>query len=174
MRRFPRLALLLTSALLVVLVLALVGCAVSASSRASTSQPASGTPNTATATTTPTPGDPIGPTWTLTGMLVDGGTWPSSAPGGHAITLQFRTDLGQLIGNAGCNGYGAPYTLTGDALHVHGVGQTLIACGTAVDAEETAYLDALQRVERFALSSDGSTLILSSDDGRVQLTYRRS
>jgi heat shock protein HslJ len=164
----------MTSALFVVLVLDLVGCAVPASSRASTTQAASGTSNTATATTTPTPGDPTGVTWTLTGMLVDGATWPGSAPGGRAITLQFRTDLGQLIGNAGCNGYGAPYTLTGDAVHVHGVGQTLIACGAAVDAEETAYLDALQRVGRFALSSDGSTLTLSSDDGQVQLTYRRS
>jgi heat shock protein HslJ len=153
------------------LVLATAGCRASETDRAT-----SGTPIVPTVTTPspPSPGDPTGVTWTLTGMLVDGIELPGSVPGGHAITLRFRPDLGQLIGNAGCNGYGAPYTLSGNALHLIGLGQTELGCAQPVVAEENAYLAALLRVGRFAIADGGDTLTLSSNDGRVQLTYRKS
>jgi heat shock protein HslJ len=107
-------------------------------------------------------------------MKVDGVERPVSTPRGHAPILQFRPDLGLILGNTGCNMYSAPYTLDGDALRLKGLGQTLMGCAEPVIAVEDDYLAALQRIGRFVVSDGGATLILSSDDGSVRLTYHRS
>lgn len=155
-------------------VVAVAGCGASGGNGAERIPTATAIVATITMSSSPSPGDPTGATWTLTGMLVDGVTWSGAVPGGRAITLQFRPDLSQLIGNAGCNSYDANYTLSGDALHVIAVEQTQIGCSPPVVTEENTYLAALLRVERFAVSAGGDTLTLSSNDGQVHLTYRRS
>jgi heat shock protein HslJ len=111
-------------------------------------------------------------TWALTRLVVDG--HEQQLVPGRAPTLVFGPFNGYtngIHGRSGCNGVGGMYTLSGDALHFSGMYYTNMYClPAAVMAQESAYFQALMRVERYRL--DGSTLTLASADGRVQLTFR--
>jgi heat shock protein HslJ len=116
----------------------------------------------------------IGPTWTLTGLAVDGTDQPLVA--GHAPSLHLDP-YGLAGGTGGCNGYDASYTLAGDALTVDGMGYTQMYCqggvgGTGLMQQENAYFQALPRIEQYRLA--GKTLILTSGDGGIRLTFRAS
>jgi heat shock protein HslJ len=108
-------------------------------------------------------------TWTLTRLVVDGRE--QQLVPGRAPTLYFGRRNGQIDGVGGCNSYGGTYTLAGDTLHLTPGFQTQVRClPTGVMEQEYAYLHALPRVERYHL--DGNTLMLTSADGSVQLTFR--
>jgi heat shock protein HslJ len=149
--------------------LLLAGCGASVAKGAAAPSPSvslSGAPTppalTPTANLTPS-------TWTLTRLIVDGREQPLVP--GHAPTLHFVN--GQyygIRGTGGCNGYGGTYTLVGNTFHVNGISYTQMACGEQVDLVESAYFQALLRVERDHL--DGKVLTLTSADGSVQLTFR--
>jgi heat shock protein HslJ len=164
---------------------ALAGCA-SVPSTASPDRAGSGTPIAATATTrsasnpseTPPPGDPIGGSWTLTRLVVDGVAVPLAPAPWHAPTLQFRPGrylaVGQVVGDAGCNSYSAAYTFDGASLYLGpAIAQTLVLCQAPAMAVDDAYLAALPRVERFLVEdvAGGNALTLMSMDGKVRLTY---
>jgi heat shock protein HslJ len=63
------------------------------------------------------------------------------------------------------------YTLSGDTIHVNGLGFTQMYClPAALEEQENAYFQTLQRVERYHL--EGYTLTLTSTDGSVELIFR--
>ncbi|MBE9141234.1 META domain-containing protein [Nodosilinea sp. LEGE 07088] len=80
------------------------------------------------------------------------------------ITATFDGN-GRLSGFAGCNNYGASYTVTADAINIGPGMRTRKFCAQpdGVMAQETAYLQALEMADVFTI--EGSTLILSTDDG---------
>lgn len=81
------------------------------------------------------------------------------APSSVEATLEFGQD-GSVSGNASCNRFRGPVTVQPDgALTFGALAATRMFCaGDAVMRQETAYLAALGKVERFAISGDSLTL----------------
>ncbi len=88
---------------------------------------------------------------------------------GTEITVEFGTD-GQAVGNAGCNGYQAPYATKGDVVTVGPPAVTRMHCGEpeGVMEQERLYLVALQRAA--SRSFDGDQLELRSANGTLAVT----
>jgi heat shock protein HslJ len=82
-----------------------------------------------------------------------------------APALRFLSDEGRLAGTAGCNRFGAPYTLDGAALGLGPMMSTLMACpDEAVNAQEQRMAAALAKVERFELISPSELHLLGADE----------
>lgn len=73
------------------------------------------------------------------------------------ITLVFEAD--RVDGVAACNSYGGSFELDGDRLSLGDLVQTEMACEPPVMAAESAYLQALQRVQ--TIRHAGDRLVLS-------------
>lgn len=114
------------------------------------------------------------PTWRLTDLIADGREQPlvpSRAPWLRFGPLDSGKGSGPFYGSGGCNGVGGSYTLAGDSLHISAASTTQMAClPDGVNAQESAYLRALLRIERFHL--DSSMLTLTSGDGSTRLTFQ--
>lgn len=84
-------------------------------------------------------------------------------------TTVFGTD-GQVNGNATCNNYFGPYTITGTSLKIGPLGSTLMACPTtAQQDQETQFLAALQAATTFNVQ--GLTLELRDNSGALQAEF---
>jgi len=105
----------------------------------------------------------VGVDWELRTFIE--GEVASSPLSGTAITLRFF-DEGIARGSAGCNDYGGPYTLAGDALSFAGFDITNQGCvdPAGIMEQETRYIDILRRVTRFEIQGD--RLTLWTEDGR--------
>lgn len=68
------------------------------------------------------------------------------------LTLTLAAD-GRAYGNAGCNHWFAPYSLDGEQLTFGKVGKTRKLCAPALMEQEQRFLDALQTVRRWDISS---------------------
>ncbi|MBO0920172.1 META domain-containing protein [Cellulomonas sp. zg-ZUI222] len=106
-----------------------------------------------TATGTPGTGDRTDGAWALTSGEVDGAAL--TVTGGAPVTL--LVEDGRVSGTSGCNTYTGAVDTT-DGWSVGDVGLTRMACEPAVMALETAYLDALARVDAAELTDDGLEL----------------
>jgi heat shock protein HslJ len=97
----------------------------------------------------------VGVTWrlddaTLTVLAPD-------APDTAAVTLAFAD--GQVSGTSGCNRYFGSYEASDDGvLSIGGLGGTEMACEEPLMALESAYLGALEGVERFSVGDHALTL----------------
>ena len=81
-------------------------------------------------------------------------------------TAIFGTD-NQVSGNATCNRFFGPYTLTNGTIKIGPLGSTLMACpGTAQQDQETRYLAALQNASSFVI--DGLDLRMLDASGALQ------
>jgi len=109
--------------------------------------------------------DPLANTsWTLAFMNVTQPTIP-----GVAITAIFD-DAGGLGGNAGCNTYNGPYTVTGNQLAAGPLIAGRVSCAEDVNAQEQAYLTALQSAATFTIN--GGQLVIYDASGTEALRYR--
>jgi len=106
----------------------------------------------------------VGPVWVA--QEVAG----APAAGDVPITLQFGAD-GRASGRGGCNGYGGPYTLAGDALSFGPLAATKMACAPEAMDQEQRYFDALAKVKRYAVADDGA-LLLVTEEGK-EIRFRR-
>lgn len=104
--------------------------------------------------------------WTLTQIDLDGrGLTPD--PG--AFTLEAATD-GTYTGRADCNRYNGSYQTHADgSLDLEFGPMTVAAC--LPNSVDGAFLDALRRVERFAVSADGRLALRGEN---VALVFERS
>jgi heat shock protein HslJ len=84
----------------------------------------------------------VGTTWRLEG-LPDTPVVDSAAP-----TLEFPSE-GQVAGNASCNRFTGTVTIAGAAITFGPQAVTRMACPEAVMSQESAYLEALAKAERF-------------------------
>ena len=108
-------------------------------------------------------GDPRGSAWLLTELR---GAAPAA---GTAVTATFGTD-GRVAGSAGCNHYGASFTLAGDSLTISDPMSTAMACmGEGIMEQESAFLRALADVRTYR--STHELLELRDDAGAAILTF---
>ncbi len=96
--------------------------------------------------------------WTAAGQAVP-------MPSGGTVTLTL--DDGQAGGTSFCNHYFSSYRSSGTSFSIDGIGGTEMACEPDVMAAETAYLTALDAVDRVAVDDD---LVLTGDDIRMRFT----
>jgi heat shock protein HslJ len=115
-------------------------------------------------------GTPAGAGWLV------GTTWQLEDLAGEpaldsvSATLEFPSE-GQVAGNSSCNRFTGPLTIAGTAITVGLQAVTRMACAEAVMAQESAYLDALARAERFQV--EGPFLYLYSAGRALPLRFIR-
>ena len=96
--------------------------------------------------------------WVVTaGIDVEG--WEAKAP-----SASFEE--GRVTGWAGCNQYGAPYTVDGSSLELGTVTMTLIGCQDVAGDVETEFLGALERVAGWRIEGE-ELVLLDADDGEL-------
>lgn len=104
-----------------------------------------------------------------TGSLLVGEEWRVTWLEGSetidpAPTLLFEPDVA-LSGSGGCNRYRATYEITGEGIVIGPAAATRMACAEqGVNAQETRFFAALERVTRFDLTEDGSLELLVLDE----------
>jgi heat shock protein HslJ len=116
--------------------------------------------------------------WVLSAWKDTNGTARAipSADQGEPITLALSTDKGQrrASGFSGCNRYMGPYALKDGKLSFGALVSTRMACMTPGGEIESAYLDALTRIERTGVQMrPPQQLQLILDNGDT-LTFDRS
>lgn len=108
-----------------------------------------------------------GTAWRLDGIAAGGDT-VSSVLAGTRITATFDA-AGKVAGIAGCNGFGASYTVDGEAIQIGEIAATAMACEPDESAQERDFLDALSRAATFRI--EGSTLTLNDAAGGLLLSF---
>jgi heat shock protein HslJ len=105
------------------------------------------------------------PRWFLNTLVVDG---KEVELGDKLLNLQFE-EGSKANGEGGCNSFFADYQVSSDGKLSFGpIGSTKMACEPGMDLE-TAYFDALSRVQQFR--TEQGKLTLSSTDGKTTLIY---
>lgn len=95
-------------------------------------------------------------------VLVQLGNNPSpQGNGGKPVTLTLASAEGRASGNAGCNGYSGPFTLSGDQLSFGPAISTKMACEQGMDVE-TAFLSMLNDVRTYQTTDSSLTLLGAS------------
>jgi heat shock protein HslJ len=99
--------------------------------------------------------------WTLVELR---GAPARSATPERAAYLELSPSEGRASGNTTCNRFSGPYSLSGDSLGFGALISTKMACvDSALNAQEVAFLGALQETRRWRMAGD--TLVLASDSG---------
>ncbi len=81
----------------------------------------------------------------------------------HRPTMAFAGDS-QVQGTGGCNGYGGPYTVDGDAIEVGELASTLILCEGDVGTQEAAFMAALNGAQTWRITGDGDLELSGAAD----------
>ena len=103
---------------------------------------------------------------------LQGAEWVVEDVGGAGIidnsrvTIRFGNDR-RVGGRAGCNSYGAAYTLAGDRLKIGQGFSTQMACAPALMQQETTFLRLLEQVQRFDRTADGGLVLVAADGRRI-------
>jgi heat shock protein HslJ len=106
-----------------------------------------------------------GTTWVLTTTL---GGMADAGPAKAQVDIRF--EAGQAGGSSGCNHYGGAYTLHGSSLSFGPLASTQMACPEPIMTIESQYLQALAKVNRYAVASDATTMTLTGPD--AELAFR--
>jgi heat shock protein HslJ len=116
------------------------------------------------------PGNPSGAAWLL------GTIWRLENLAGTAVldsvsaTLEFPSE-GQTAGTASCNRFTGPVTMAGTAITFGPQAVTRMACREAIMSQESAYLEALGKAERFRV--EGPILYIYSAGREEPLRFIR-
>lgn len=109
-----------------------------------------------------------GTTWVATGIN-NGKGGVVSTVAGTDVTATFAAD-GTVSGSGGCNTYSGTYTTDGTKLTFGTLATTQMACGDAINTQESAYFAALTRVATYDFA--GGNLELRATDGALQVSYQ--
>lgn len=90
---------------------------------------------------------------------------------GSSVTMTFDPEADNVGGSAGCNSYGAPYTLTGEGVTIGAPTHTEKACEAPRMTQESAFLNALAGITMFSVDEAGA-LLLDGPNGE-RITARR-
>lgn len=129
--------------------------------------PATATPVPPTATPLPVPPMALDGTNWIALTYVDANGDPVDVLPEALVDITFAD--GKVNGTAGCNRYFADAQIDGATIVLGPAGATRMACGEALDGQETAYLAALDRVAAFTV--DDGLLALLDADGAVLATF---
>ena len=101
----------------------------------------------------------------LTGKIWILTTLQGKAPvKGTELTADF-TAIRRVSGSTGCNRYSGTYRVSGSTIRMGQLATTQRACAEPIARQETAFLNALSRARRFAVS--GGKLALKTAGGQV-------
>ena len=91
---------------------------------------------------------------------------------GTTITATFGKD-GNLTGNAGCNDYNGPYTISGNQITIGPLASTRKFCNdpAGIMDQETQYLAALETAATYQI--EGTTLELRTKDGALAADFSK-
>ena len=92
--------------------------------------------------------------WALTSL---GDNTAPLGNGGQPVTLTLQSSDTRAFGNAGCNRYSGPYTLSGDQLSFGPAMSTKMACEQGMEVE-MAYLAILNNVTSYQATDSSLTL----------------
>jgi heat shock protein HslJ len=111
-----------------------------------------------------------------TEALLRGAPWVVQEIAGAPLVRGSRAwlvfgDDGRVTGTASCNGYTAPYTITGERVTIGAAAVTRKACPPGVMKQEAAFLAVLAAVQRIEVTSD-ATLVLHAANG-LRVTSKR-
>lgn len=113
----------------------------------------------------------FGPTWELESLSgTDRGfqeLFPDITP-----EIVFEQETSKVVGNSGCNGYQAPYTLNGEKIRFGEPGpSTLMFCGEG----ENLFRSLIQEVEHWRITDEGKLELLGNGTPllRFRLAIRR-
>ena len=101
--------------------------------------------------------------------------WYRGVLNGTEVTIEFSTEeVPTLRGTAGCNQYGARFTVTEDKLEIGPIGSTEMLCREpeGVMDQETRYLSALRSVVRLRIRDNGLQMYDAS--GRLVLAFSKN
>lgn len=95
-----------------------------------------------------------------------------SVLGDVSLTASFGKD-GTLSGNAGCNEYNGPYTVTGNQVKIGPLASTMKACSEpeGIMDQESQFLAALQSAATYTI--EGSVLELRTADGALAANFNQ-
>ncbi len=81
--------------------------------------------------------------------------------------IQFDQESGQVVGNSGCNGYQAPYTLDGPGIRFGEPGpSTLMYCGEG----ENRFRESMRLADQWQVDRTGKLILLQA--GQTVLRFR--
>jgi heat shock protein HslJ len=86
------------------------------------------------------------------------------------VTINFTAE-GRALGSASCNSFSSAFKLSGEGLSFAPAATTRRACEPALMQQESRFLDALTKVDRFEIGDDDG-LILHSTDTPVITAHR--
>ncbi len=106
-----------------------------------------------------------------------GSEWALQDLGGQAALAQPQASLsfakaGQVSGFGSCNQFFGTAEVNQDRIKVGPLGSTKIACSGAVGAQESRYMAALQKAQRYELMGD--TLLIHAEGMAQPLRFVRS
>jgi heat shock protein HslJ/membrane-bound inhibitor of C-type lysozyme len=78
----------------------------------------------------------------------------------------------RIAGSSGCNRIVGSYTLTGEGMQFGTMSSTMMACEDPLMEQERRMLDALEQVERFDITKDGTLFLIGGPDNAVLLEAR--
>jgi heat shock protein HslJ len=111
------------------------------------------------------------------GPALVGTSWLAEDVGGRSVldnpqaTLSF-TQTGQVSGHGGCNRYGGPVEISGEAIRFGPLAATAIGCPKAIGDQEERFFAALQAAKRFTLTPEGKLVLYDASDAPV-VTFSR-
>jgi heat shock protein HslJ len=108
-------------------------------------------------------GSLAGTRWNLAAIEQGSTTQPPVA--GTQPTLQFGAD-GTVSGHAGCNSFGGTYTVSGQALLISDLTQTLMGCDAPILDQEQRYTAALQSIQSVSVTE--TQLILATSQATLR------
>jgi heat shock protein HslJ len=84
------------------------------------------------------------------------GLYPNKKP-----SIKFDKSTSQVFGNAGCNGYSAPYTLKGNSLTFGEQGPTtMMFCE---GGGEQTFLQTIKKITSYSIDKDGKLNLIMND-----------
>jgi heat shock protein HslJ len=120
----------------------------------------------------------MGPAAAGPDAVLMGTYWRGVAIDGHPVAplpkkreahLMLSAEGKRVSGSTGCNRFTGTFTQTGDSLHFSQMASTKMACLPPLDAQERAFLDALNATT--AVHIAGNTLELKDASGKVRLRF---
>jgi heat shock protein HslJ len=106
-----------------------------------------------------------------------GTSWLAEDLGGHGVLDAPQTTMsfdqaGRVSGNGGCNRYGGPVEVSGEAIHFGPLASTRMGCPPAIGDQEGRFFAALQATTRFVVDPEDK-LVLYDAAGQAVATFSR-
>lgn len=107
-----------------------------------------------------------------TAPALAGTGWVAEEVVGRKVLAKLHTTLSfdssdRVSGSGGCNRYGGPVEIKGDAIRFGPLVATRMACGSPTDDHEQRFFTALEAASRFGFTPEGKLVLYDAQGGQV-------